>query len=334
MIAWLRALSALLLASLAAASQRCDPAQISPPMPSGVSLDQCVLLHAGDASTPALRLLWRVSGSSVSFGVNIAAPLSDLGYVALGSSYNGGMKGAELWVARLDGDGRFQLEAFWSRDYVKPGHSSRASKSLTLLGWQSTAQGASWAFTRPVAAWGSEMDSIPLLRAGGDNMIWAIGSSPGDFNYHGSLRGGVRISLPEGPAGDDVQSSDERTLFVRTPATYTSGSPSRYCWSWHQLPSDKKYHITKVKATVANDHPGKSATLRTEPSSYILITRRADPSHRELRLPRLVRFGRRWLGGRHSAPWRGDLPGRGVDAACVPTELHRMGILRRVALPA
>jgi hypothetical protein len=251
-------------ASAASFASPCDVSAIRPALPSA-RFAHCALLRprgGADDATPAVRLLWRVDDNSgnVTLGVNVDAPLNTLGYVGIGASWNGGMKGAELWVASLSEAGAFSLRSFWSNDYVRP--TARASDDASLLGWASVArEGTTWAFTRAATPRANDggAASVPLLRTGGDIMLWALGGGdPGEFSYHGaSLRGAKRVPLAAGaaPAAAEALHGDgeARVIPIVTPPIATDGTVSRYCWSWHKLPSDARYHITKVAPRLA--HP-------------------------------------------------------------------------------
>jgi hypothetical protein len=251
-------LGAARTASAANFASHCDVSAIRPALPSA-RFEHCALLRAratpgasGD-DTPAVRLLWRVdrSAGSITLGVHIDAPLEALGYFGIGSSWNGGMKGAEMWVAQLADGGAFSLRSFWSDDYVRP--TACAAADVSVLGWSSVAgQGTTWAFTRPLSAGADDggAASVPLLREGGDIMLWALGREPGEFGYHGAdARGAKRVLLAGGATPAAVETDargDVRVVPIVTPPVATDGTVSRYCWSWHKLPSDQRYHITKV----------------------------------------------------------------------------------------
>jgi hypothetical protein len=165
------------------------------------------------------------------------------------------MKGAELWVAQLV-DGEFSLRALWSEDYTRPKPSAAAQAQLSLRGWTSTQSGSIWAFTRPLAAADAER-VMSLGEPMGDIMLWALGSEPGEFGYHGSaLRGTTRILLSSSSTAvtDVAAPSDAKVVRIVTPPVATDDKTvSRYCWSWHKLPADRKFHITRVEPTLA--HP-------------------------------------------------------------------------------
>ena len=269
--------AALLLAARACAAASpapsCEVAALVPQLPAA-RFDRCALLRAPAAGTapsgdgdpsPAIRLLWRTpkpGDALLTLGVHVDAPLETLGYVGVGPSWNGGMRGAELWIASLVSGGDLSLRSYWSDDYVQP---SRAGAPLVLLAWESAlGGGTAWAFTRsangtaiasPSAA-DADFSHIPLLRVGGDTFLFAVGVEPGEFSYHSSLRGSARVSLIA--ASSDAaplvaKDASARTLRVVTPPVATDGTPSRYCWSWHRLPSDRKYHIARVAPILA--HP-------------------------------------------------------------------------------
>jgi Copper type II ascorbate-dependent monooxygenase, N-terminal domain/DOMON domain/Copper type II ascorbate-dependent monooxygenase, C-terminal domain len=237
-------------------SRTCDAGSLQP-LP-GLSFNKCVVLQApGATAGPALRMAWKIVGDAVQFAMHTDAGLSTFGYVALGFSYNGGMRGAEMIIASVDPAGEFVLESRWSNEFVEP---QPSGAPLQPLGYVSTANSSMWAFRRPVAAWsGDESNSIALLRSGGDHLIWAFGSSPGDFDYHlgAGFRGSVRLDLRLGAPADTILTGpDIHTLTVKTPTVWTDGTPSRYCWSWHPLPRDRKYHIVQVQALMQNRMPG------------------------------------------------------------------------------
>ena len=181
----------------------------------------------------------------------------------MASAAPGGMKGAELWVAQLVG-GEFSLRALWSEDYTRPQPSAAAQASLALRGWTSTPSGSVWAFSRPVRAAGSSDQTaaaaaeraMSLGAPMGDIMLWALGAEPGEFGYHGaSMRGSARVLLSSSHAlPDPAAPSDAKVLRIVTPPVITDDKTvSRYCWSWHRLPSDRKYHITRVEPLLV--HP-------------------------------------------------------------------------------
>jgi hypothetical protein len=164
------------------------------------------------------------------------------------------MKGAELWVAQLV-DGDFSLRALWSEDYSTPQPSATAQAAVSLRGWTSTPGGSLWAFTRPVAS-ADTRRAMALGAPMGDIVLWALGSEPGEFGYHGaSMRGTSRVLLSSSRSVPDVTApSDAKTLRITTPSIATDDKTvSRYCWSWHKLPADRKYHITAVEPHLA--HP-------------------------------------------------------------------------------
>jgi len=272
-------------------------------------------------------------------------PLDALGYVGLGASWNGGMKGAELWVAQLV-DGDFSLNAFWSEDYKRPQPSAASQAALSLLGWTSTPGGSVWAFTRPAAAADADR-SMALGAPMGDIMLWALGTEPGEFGYHGaSTRGSSRVLLAASSAAvaDIATPSDAKVVRVLTPPVATDGTVSRYCWSWHKLPADRRYHITSVAPLLV--HPELKSLVHHMvtyacPASFEQGGGGADGD--TLRAggvvcrdegalsPALLRM----LGGSALPAERGlTLSTRRVDAAGVSAELHRLGGRRVDHVPA
>jgi hypothetical protein len=108
-----RALGPLLLALLAGAASganlaaACD-ASVRPALP-GVAFQHCAVLRARSGDTPEVRLLWRLHDENATIGVHVDMPLAEIGFVGVGASWNGGMKGAEMWIARVV-DGAFTHE--------------------------------------------------------------------------------------------------------------------------------------------------------------------------------------------------------------------------------
>ena len=180
---WL--LAAAGLAWPAAGARSCDPHAVTPAFPGGVTFDNCLVMQeAGATAGPAVRVFWRVEAKdgTVLFGVHTDAVLGDLGYVGLGFSFNGGMRGADMTLASVTDGGAFTLQSYWSDDYVAPRPSAGAQRVLKPLGYASSANGSSWAFRRPIAGWsGNDGNSISLLRSGGDYLIWCARANLGLF---------------------------------------------------------------------------------------------------------------------------------------------------------
>jgi hypothetical protein len=223
------ALLAALLQPCAAANfaAPCDPASVQPAPPGGC-FDRCAVLRERAGGLPALRLLWRVRDGNITLGVHVDTPLEQLGYVGVGASWNGGMKGAELWVAQMV-EGEFSLGALWSEDYVRP--STDAQVAVTLLGWTSVAgEGAAWAFTRRTAVGDAPaMRSMPLAQPLGDIIIWAMGTEPGEFGYHGAEQRGSKRVMLAGPTAVEghAEPSDAKVVAIVAPPTTTDGAVSR-----------------------------------------------------------------------------------------------------------
>ena len=254
-------ITAACLVRPAAGARACDPHAVTSAFPGAVTFDHCLVLQEpGATAGPAIRVLWRVEAEEVLFGVHTDAVLGSIyGYFGLGFSFSGGMRGADMTLASVTNGGAFALQSYWSSDYTTPTPSGGAQQVLRPLGYATSPNGSYWAFRRPVAGWsGDDETSVPLLRAGGDHIIWAVGL-PGPLDYHGGagFRGSARVDLSLGASADVVLTGpDYHTLNVTTPTIRTDGTTSRYCWSWHRLPSSRKYHIVQVQAAVNNARPG------------------------------------------------------------------------------
>lgn len=199
-----------------------------------------------------VALHWAVADGEITFGIDADGEWSWFG---LGIS-EGGMMGADIWVAANEGDSWVARDYFAER-FTMPAADKQQDVMLKSV-------------TRHAGATLIEMRR-PLVtcdaqdRAVADDaaqvVIWAYGM--GAFSYHGGENRGEATLLlaPAGGSGASGTASaaaaglpaDVKTIEMRMMPNFSiPAEPTRYQCVHLELPSDAKYHVYKYEPIVTN----------------------------------------------------------------------------------
>ncbi|KAJ3332430.1 DBH-like monooxygenase protein 1, partial [Kappamyces sp. JEL0680] len=138
--------------------------------------------------SPTVELFWQLSNSSIEIGI---ASNNGAGWLGIGTSDAGGMKGANVWVGRKGSNGSFVLEERFTTDYVSP--ELTAVQSATLLESFQTDKVTAFRFSRPLVGCDAQhatlTDKNPLW------FIYAVGKSNSFGQHAPDSRGQAFIDL-------------------------------------------------------------------------------------------------------------------------------------------
>jgi hypothetical protein len=190
-------------------------------------------------------LYWSIQDNDLHIGINLHGTEYQNGWVGFGISKNGGMRGADISVARYAG-GKWVLE-----DRFVPGLESEPKlddhQDVKLISASSSASSTVILFTRPVKA--CDVLEDHSVEVNGTAVIFAFGQN---FGYHGMNRGQATVWFHGEPKEMPVP-SDAVDLDVMVPLNTIPNKDTTYLCAGITLPSDQKYHVIKWRPKINPD---------------------------------------------------------------------------------
>jgi len=213
---------------------------------------RCEAVAVGDrASGQKVFLLWTVSDpGTANAAVTLAAQFpSDGGWVAVGLSESGSMYGSDMAVVRKV-DGKFVVEDRHAERSVTP--EMDAGQDVELLAAEAEAGRTSIVIKRAaVTCGGSEDLDFTDVEAAA---IVAWGDSH-EFAYHSAGRRATAWLNFLGTEAAQEELDQYQTHEVRGNSLDVPVDKTVYCYSGHQLPDDKKYHVVRAEPVLDSSHP-------------------------------------------------------------------------------
>jgi hypothetical protein len=186
-------------------------------------------------SKQTIELFWTIKHSQIKFGVSSETSYSSDGWLAIGTSDAGGMKGANYFIFKNN-----FLEERFSETYEQP--SIKANTATQLLSFNSTEQGKFFTFSTPLCNGLTTKNPIWIIFAYGDN----------EFQQHlPSNRGQQLIDLSGSYFITETNPTERtQTLDIISPPVQMVAEKTAYCYSYHDISTqlDEKYHIIAQNA--------------------------------------------------------------------------------------
>jgi hypothetical protein len=211
---------------------------------------RCEAITVGNPiSGQTVYLLWKMSDYPTP-SVTIAAQFpSDQGWVSVGLSESGSMYGSDMAVVRQV-NGKFVVEDRHAMRSVTP--TLDASQDVTLLAAVALSGRTSVVIKRPtVTCGGTEDIDFKDVEAAA---IVAWGDSH-EFAYHSAGRRATAWINFLGAESAPVDLKGYKTHEVRGNSLDVPVENTVYCYSGHQLPQDKKYHVVRAEPLLNSSHP-------------------------------------------------------------------------------
>ncbi|KAI9002470.1 PHM/PNGase F domain-containing protein [Hyaloraphidium curvatum] len=249
------AASALLaFAALAPAASAAVPPSSAPFAPPFPVSD----FSATESLSPTMQLFWKVDAAAGTITVGVAS-LQAPGWAGVGFSDNGGMTGADIVTGRLAAASGaaisagstpgFVVEDRYATTFAEPKVDSSPS-ATALFGFQNATMTA-FVFRRPLTArCNGESTSVSATRA--QWVIFAHGES-NELAYHGDNRGQKHIFLQQPVLTFPDLPADVLNVTIATPPVVVPrNKTTMYCYSLHQLPSDRPYHVIREEPVITS----------------------------------------------------------------------------------
>jgi len=185
-------------------------------------------------------LFWNISGNELTVGIHVQ--IKDA-WAGVGTSVNGGMRGADIAVARLVA-GKYVVE-----DRFVPGLEGEPKldvhQDVKLVKAQSDNTTTSIIFTRQLIP--CDVDEDIPIREDETPIIFAYGK--GQFGYHGENRGSKVLYfhyVPETP----LLPEDTKVIQLTFPTYTIPAKDTTYVCSPVELPSQQKSHIIRWRPLI------------------------------------------------------------------------------------
>ncbi|KAI8802854.1 PHM/PNGase F domain-containing protein [Cladochytrium replicatum] len=205
--------------------------------------------------TPAkkpVEFYWTLSSDLATINIGVASNNS-AGWLAVGFSETGGMKGADIALGYVNAtSSKFVLEDRFAEDFAKP--ALDAHQDITLTGSWSTPTYTAFTFTRPTKASCNNTEDIDL-RVGPNsiqNVLVAFGTSMNFAQHTSTDRGSTRIDLNSATneaaallESPPISDTDLITFDLLSPNTSVPAEITSYCYSYFEAPTDAKYHVVQ-----------------------------------------------------------------------------------------
>lgn len=180
-------------------------------------------------------LYWKLEQQDIIFAFSVRNNIG--GWIGLGISENGGMKGADIMVAQKV-KGAYVMEDRFAQEYSLPQLDKHSD--VTLISAEEDSDTTTIVFKRALVTCDGSQDN-PIS----ENVKWVIFAyGSGELQYHGASRGTREINFFEDIK--PVLPSDSQVLSVLAPPFEVPAKETTYACSAHVLPHDQKYHIVHV----------------------------------------------------------------------------------------
>jgi hypothetical protein len=218
------------------------------------NFDRCIKTNIGQK--PVL-VYWSISPAQPGARRNItfAAQFPTAsGWMGLGLSASGSMIGADIITVRRVGSSWIAEDRFASAAEL-PQLDSR--QDVMLVGASSAGGQSFFQVVRPLVYCDGDLQDISV----GDNivpLILAYGADGSyDFLYHGfDRRGSVWLNLMQKPSPTPSPPDGASIMEVRhTNLSVPQDDETKYCYSAHVFPQDRKYHLLRAEAILNSSHP-------------------------------------------------------------------------------
>ncbi|KAI8898983.1 PHM/PNGase F domain-containing protein [Globomyces pollinis-pini] len=194
-----------------------------------------------------IDLFWKLTNNNkeIEFGV---ASRNGAGWVAIGTSDAGGMKGANIFVGRQNAKNEFILQEMFAETYTYP--STKDVQQSKLLSSYQTDEYTAYTF-RTVVCEGLNVEK-PIW------MIFAYGTSNAFRKHLDAHRGQQMVDFTGEYFKDMVLPSTEniKTLDLISPSVEIQPEKTSYCYSFFDLSkilNGKKHHIVKEDIIIGSD---------------------------------------------------------------------------------
>jgi len=189
---------------------------------------------------PAYDVYWNVAGNDLTLALHLRG--YPKGWVGIGTSVNGGMRGADIAVARMV-NGEYVLE-----DRFVPGVEGEPKiddhQDLTLISATSDNTSLTVIFTRKIIPCDVTED-VPILEHA-TPIIFAYGNK---FGYHGVNRGSSEVYFHYVPA-DKLLPNDTEVVRLMMPAYEVPAKDTTYTCTPIELPYVQKYHVVRWRPVI------------------------------------------------------------------------------------
>lgn len=195
-------------------------------------------------------LQWKATNDSITFNHTTLSP--GLGWMGLGLSETGSMKGADMFIVQQQPNGAWSVADHWASGFQRPVEDKQ--QDLVLLGvmHQPDKGLLSAAYKRRLHTCDSSQDQ-QIVPGHPIFVQHAYGSGP--LAYHGKNRGWKSVLLvpansssskpAAAPAALSLPSlpQDVRTVNLSMGKVSIPGNETTYMYQWFKMPTDRKYHI-------------------------------------------------------------------------------------------